>query len=230
MTHDAFAEYGIEKKRISVIGNGYNPDIFSVMGPRQELPGKVVVCAGKFASWKGFRFAIRACAQISTKCQLVILGTGTEIEQMKLSDEAENLGIKVAFPGHVTHPEIAKWMRRADVFVLPSVHEPFGLVLLEALACGCRTVASGSGGPKDIITTELIQEGLATLVNPLKSSLSNDENCYTEEFAQAIQSHLQCETTIGQRNYIAKSVCEMTWGAVYENIRERYMNVILAQN
>ena len=225
MAYDARVEYGIEEERETVIGNGYNPDIFSVSGPRHEFSEKVVLCVGKFVPWKGFRYVIRACAKVSTKHQLVILGAGTDAEHKKLIDEASKEGLKVIFPGQVTQLDVAKWMRCADVFVLPSIHEPFGLVLLEALACGCKVVASGSGGPKDIISLTLLQHGLASLISPLNLSAHSDEPRYVEDFSNAIELHLRSVTTLHQRNFIAESVRELTWDAVYKRIREIYLEI-----
>jgi len=223
MLQDAMVEYGISRDRMSVLGNGYNPAIFALHGPSVEATSKIVLCVGKFVSWKGFRYAIRASALVPTNHQLVILGTGRDEEIDSLKVEAEACHANVLFPGHLSHEQVAAWMRRAEVFVLPSIHEPFGLVLLEAMACGCRVVASASGGPKDIIATELLSKGYASLISPLSEGDSEDEQRYVYDLAHAIQRQLQCDSNERVRSTIARSVAHMTWASVYNTMRAQYL-------
>ena len=165
---DARAEYEIPEHKMSVLGNGYNPERFRLDGPVETCRHPVVLCTGKFVAWKGFRYIIRACSGISRRFRLVILGTGPPHEHDALVREAESAGVaeQVLLPGHLPQEQVARWMRRADVFVLPSVYEPFGLVLLEAMACGCPIIASAAGGPRDIVSPDLIKAQLATSDRP----------------------------------------------------------------
>jgi glycosyltransferase involved in cell wall biosynthesis len=119
-------------------------------------------------------------------------------------------------------------MRSADVFVLPSIRESFGMVLLEALACGMRTVASASGGPRDIVSSTLTSAGLATLVEPLHQGSPGDEDRYVNALAEAIRFQLNEGTDNAARLRIARSVSQMTWSAVYKTIREKYSEVALS--
>jgi glycosyltransferase involved in cell wall biosynthesis len=226
MRDDAQCEYGIPADKTSILGNGFNDQLFRVEGEKSELSGKVVLCAGKFVGWKGFRFAIRASRWIAERHRLVILGTGPEEQRRTLEREAADRGVNVLFPGHLPQNEVAKWMRRADVFVLPSIKEPFGLVLLEAMACGCRVVASNSGGPKDIIAPELVSKGLATLVNPLNEGDRADEERYERDLADAIQAQLLAPTGPAERIAVSRSISGMTWSTVYERMRGKYLETI----
>ena len=226
MAADAANEYGIESKKMSILGNGYNPEIFKDRGSGTNVAGKIVLCAGKFVGWKGFRFAIRASAEARTPHQLVILGTGAKEERANLLRHAEECGVKVLFPGHVSHQEVARWMRRADVFVLPSIHEPFGMVLLEAMACGCRVVASASGGPKDIISRQLLDLGFAHLIPPLMENVVGDKERYVRDLAKAILLQLKAGQSEKVRVSIATSVAGMTWASVYKRMRSKYCELI----
>ncbi len=222
IAEDTKREYDIHPRKISVIGNGYNETLFSFNGPSHQVSGKVVLCVGKFVEWKGFLYAIRACAQIPFNIKLVILGSGNKKSHDELISEASNCGIDLVLSGHVSQTEVALWMRRADTYILPSLHEPFGMSLLEALACGCRVVASGSGGPKDIIAQKLIDMGLATLIKPLKLTDANDKDRYVKDFADAIHSQILLKTSESDRLIISKSVEHMTWSAKYDQIRSIY--------
>jgi glycosyltransferase involved in cell wall biosynthesis len=226
MASDAAQEYRIGSEKMSVLGNGYNPQTFRVPGPEAKASGKIVLCAGKFVGWKGFRFAIRASARVRTPHQLVILGTGTDQECIALKTQAAKCRVTVLFPGHVSPGEVAKWMRRADVFVLPSIHEPFGLVLLEAIACGCKVVASASGGPKDIISPAMLDRGYAHLIPALNEEMPDDEDRYVQNLADAIRSHLEERNSKKVRPAIAALVDGITWESVYERMRTKYIELI----
>src|SRR5262249_49598813 len=64
MKNEAKREYTILEEKLSILGNGYNSDLFNLDVEPEWLPGRVVLCAGKFVGWKGFRFAIRASGRV----------------------------------------------------------------------------------------------------------------------------------------------------------------------
>ena len=117
-------------------------------------------------------------------------------------------------------------MRAASVFVLPSIREPFGLVLLEALACGCRAVAADSGGPRDLISAQLRSAGLASVVPPLSANTKPDEDRYVRDMAAAIRAQLRQENDDITRRAIAATVAGMTWDEVYQRMRDTYIRVL----
>lgn len=224
MAADARRLYGLPADRVSVVGNGYNDRIFRVTGPRKARVSdrRLVLCAGKFVAWKGFSYAIRACAQLLPGPELVILGDGPDPNRVALVEEARSEGVDVLLPGHVSQSEVAAWMRTADVFLLPSIREPFGLVLLEAIASGCQVVASNEGGPPDIVHQELIRRGLATLVSALRPDEPADVHRYVRDIAEALRGHLDRDIGPTGRSLIAATVAERTWDAVYAEIRDMY--------
>lgn len=87
---------------------------------------------------------------------MCIVGDGPNKQEYEQLTEALGLSDVVQFHGLLqTKPEVAKFMRQCDIFVLPSLVETFGAVLIEAIACGKPVVATDSGGPKEIITDEV---------------------------------------------------------------------------
>jgi glycosyltransferase involved in cell wall biosynthesis len=229
---DACSSYNLSQDRVSFIGNGYNEEIFRVEGPVAESEDKVVLAAGKFVDWKGFRFLIRACGRLKIPHRLVIAGSGPEKNRQELIDEAirNNMEERVILTGHIPQPELAKWMRRADVFVLPSIYEPFGLVFLEAMACGSPIVASDCGGAKDVIReTGLTSLGLTTLIPPLKEGDHSDENRYVSDFHLALEKHLSQSASHLSRVKISDSVKRLEWSSIYQLMRAEYLKAISAQ-
>ncbi len=89
--------------------------------------------------------------------RVVLLGEGPE--EAALREQAEALGIagRVTFGGFVGQADVRDWLQRARLFVLPSLEEGQGVVVLEALACGTPVVASRVGGIPEMVTPEVGQ-------------------------------------------------------------------------
>lgn len=114
-------------------------------------PGtKVILGAGRFVNWKGFDVLVRASSLVSRDddVELWLAGEGPEKERLKEMVIRE--GIQTKFWGFVEDVRPLMWS--SDIFVLPSREpEPFGLVLLEAMAAGVTVLATRAGGPLDIL-------------------------------------------------------------------------------
>ena len=112
----------------------------------------VVLGMGRLGTYKNFDLIIRSVAAISKERPIRLILCGKGPLQSELEQLADDLGIsdRVSFPGFVTNP--FAYMRRADVFVLSSIREAFGNVLVEALATGTPVVSTNCpGGPAEIL-------------------------------------------------------------------------------
>jgi glycosyltransferase involved in cell wall biosynthesis len=112
---------------------------------------KVILSGGRHEPQKGFKTLLNGFARVERRnIRLMLFGAGPETERLK--EQATTLGIdgRVWFPGFVENPY--KYMENADVFVLSSQYEGFGLVLIEALACGCPVVSTDcESGPAEVL-------------------------------------------------------------------------------
>lgn len=123
-----------------------------------EVPKYVVVFVGKLAFFKGVDVLIKAAEFYNNKfdndvCTLIV-GDGELSETLKSNVETLNLQ-NVYFLGHQNQDVLRKLYNAADVSVVPSRREPFGLVAIEALACGTPVVATAEGGLAEIINDDV---------------------------------------------------------------------------
>ena len=122
---------------------------YTTSTPKNNL---TLVTVGRLVSEKHFDQLIKAVAHISEPLQLKIIGDGKEKENLhKLINELQ-LQEKVFLCGYKTKEEIVVLLQQSDIFVLPSQSETFGVVYIEALACGLPIIATDCGGPRDIVT------------------------------------------------------------------------------
>jgi len=159
---DAESRFGMPHGRGRVIPNGV--DVDEEVRPRPlDLPfARFVLTLGRAVEKKGFDLLLRAFAQIAREhpdVGLVIGGDGPALAELVRRTDEAGLTERVRFPGVLSRDEIAWAMGAAEVFVLPSRVEPFGIVVLEALRAGCPVVVSGRGG-----ASEIVRDGIDGLV------------------------------------------------------------------
>lgn len=147
----AAAAQGVDPQNITVIPNGVDAERFSPNGiPREP----VILFAGSLIERKGVGILVEALGLIRRRFpaeRLVVIGDGPL--RTRLAADAERAGVSdsVLFTGALPPAEVAAWMRRAELFVLPSLEEGQGVAMLEALASGTPCVASRVGGIPDIL-------------------------------------------------------------------------------
>ena len=110
----------------------------------------MIVTSARLVGFKRIDEAIRALAYLQKSYRLVILGDGSERQRLEaLTDELDLLD-RVTFEGYVDDP--FAWYCRAEIFVLPSMFEGFGNVLIESMACGCQVVANANAwAPPEVL-------------------------------------------------------------------------------
>ncbi len=170
-----------EKGNVEVIPCGTDTSNFKRIS-RSQARGKlniplreqVILYVGRFDPRKGIETLVRAVGQLRAEdagapLRLVIVG-GSEpghsdgLERLRIEGIVAELGIQncTFFAGRVGHDQLPLFYTAADVCVIPSHYEPFGLVAIEAMACGTPVVASDVGGLKFTV----IPEETGLLVSP----------------------------------------------------------------
>jgi glycosyltransferase involved in cell wall biosynthesis len=151
----------VKKSKIQIIPTGINSSRFLHL-PENDLrehfdlqDEKVVLSVGKLAGHKGTDILIKAISLLShwfkARIKLLLIGTGQREDEYKTL--VKRLGIQnaVLFMGRVDSTTLLEAYASADVFVSPSLHESFGITLVEAAACGKPIVSTKVGVAPDII-------------------------------------------------------------------------------
>ena len=154
--------YGIKPDKINVVHNGCEQIEKSEFPPAltalKELGYKIVLYLGRITLQKGPEYFIRAAKKVTDynpKTLFVVAGSGDM--QEKMIAEASYLGImdKVMFTGFLRGDEKNKIYQAADVYVMPSVSEPFGITPLEAIANGTPVLVSKQSGVSEVLSNVL---------------------------------------------------------------------------
>jgi glycosyltransferase involved in cell wall biosynthesis len=148
--------YGVDPARIRVVYNGVDAD--TRPEPLQSLPGPLVLFLGRVTLQKGpdwFVEAARRVLEAEPDATFVLAGTGDMLP--RVIERAAELGIagRVRFPGFVDRERASRLFALADVFVMPSVSEPFGIVPLEAMERGVPVIVSRQSGSSELLRNAL---------------------------------------------------------------------------
>ncbi len=171
--------YGHRADNIRVIPPGVDVELFRPLRPGEregdtDLPTPYILCLSRIDTNKGHDFLLHAFDLVRRAVlgvQLVIAGGSVQPEERErgvlemmdaIIDQKGLRDLVRHIPGHVDRQTLASWYRRAALFVLPSLFEPFGMTALEAMACATPVVASRLGGIRNVIESE--RNGL--LVDP----------------------------------------------------------------
>ena len=212
--------YGADPARIEIVPQGVDAEVFTP-GDRDAAKRALGVAgrptllfAGRIQQLKGADLAVRALALLRDQRSVLLVvggpsGPGGEAELARLHALVDDLGLgaRVRFVPPQPHELLATYYRAADVCVVPSRSESFGLVALEAAACGTPVVASNVGGLSIVVdhgTTGFLVE-------------RRDE----VEFAAAIDRVLHAEHATMRANAVRHS-SRFRWAIAAGRLRRAY--------
>ena len=212
--------YGLSPAKVSVIPGGIDLRLFQPLDREEarEQVGlgrqKIILAVGRIEPVKGFDLLIRAVGMLpmEEKFKLVIVGgddhSRTRIARLK--ETAAELGIteKVIFKGLINHDQLPLYYNAADVTVIASHYESFGLVALESIACGTPVIA----GPVGIIP-ELLTPGRRNSLGRLVIERT------PTAWAAAIRQVLLCPEPIEQADIDLK-LTPYNWPAIAAQVAE----------
>ncbi|MCX8161820.1 MAG: glycosyltransferase family 4 protein [Candidatus Bathyarchaeota archaeon] len=158
--------FKLPEDKVYVIYNGVDPAAFDISVDRDSIRGrlgvkpweKLIVSVGRMSYQKGFHILLQAMSTVIRRhreVKLILVGDG--YMRRELERQASDLGLSeyVIFTGFVDDDHLKAILRSADIMVVCSLYEPFGIVALEGMASGLPLIVSATGGLKEIVEHEV---------------------------------------------------------------------------
>jgi glycosyltransferase involved in cell wall biosynthesis len=210
---------GIRGRVVELVENGVDLAIWQQRLPNVAAPSALrLVFVGRLIDWKALEIVLKAVARASKHLAISFEIIGDGPMRQIWQETAEQLGLEstVKFLGFLSQPECARRLQEADVFVLPSLFECGGAVVLEAMAVGLPVIATAWGGPLDYL-----DESCGILVEP------SSREALIQGFSNAIERLAESaplREQMGQAAY-ARACRHFGWDRKIDQIIELYASV-----
>jgi glycogen(starch) synthase len=158
--------FGASPERVTAIPNGIDPrdlapageeDLARLRAQFAQPEDRLVLMVGRLVYEKGFHLALDALAPVVRRLgnvRFVVAGTGTAEAELKRQARRLRLSRYGTFLGWVGDDKLHALYRIAQVCIVPSIYEPFGIVALEAMASGCLCVVADTGGLREVVPAD----------------------------------------------------------------------------
>jgi len=206
--------YGVPSERIVVVHNGVDLQEFEPLKIKKLFPkDKVVLFVGRLTYQKGVSYFLQAAKKVlvtEPNSIFLVVGHGDMYESLMMEAASLGIGNRVVFGGFLGGDKLRSCYQMADVFVMPSVSEPYGIVALEALAAGTPAVISNQSGVSE------------ALKNVCKVDFWN-----TTEMAELI-SGLLADPKLAQKmaNKAKAEVAKQTWESAAQKTMQVYRDLV----
>ena len=191
-----------------------------------------LVYAGKLSYAKGVPWFLRALSKIhALPWQLHLVGGGSGAEKQACLRLADKLGERVKVHGAVSQQDLAAIMKQSHIFILPSFYEGLPLVVLEALACGCRVIATRLPGINEILgklQTRLISLVKIPRLHAIDSPVEEDEKKFEDNLENALKVQIAAAMSQPQVDLspIADIMVSFSWAGVFERVGRVYFEAL----
>lgn len=172
-------KYGINPDKVTTVHNAVIPlseDILSL--PRRTKGEKVVTFLGRITMQKGPEYFVEAAAKVLQKnpnVRFVMAGSGDMMEKMIKLAAKRDIADKFHFTGFLKGKEVYEMLRDSDVYIMPSVSEPFGISPLEAMEMGVPSIISKQSGCAEILNNVIKTDywDIDAMADAIHSIISN---------------------------------------------------------
>jgi glycogen synthase len=242
MRQDVHSLYGVPFERIRVIPNGIDLEQYrptpdpAVLAKYQIDPNKpFVLFVGRITRQKGIIHLVNAIKYLRPGVQVVLCAGAPDTEEIgrEMTAKVEQARHETANPIHwiaqiVPKEDIIPLYTMAALFVCPSVYEPFGIINLEAMACGTPVVASAVGGIKEVVVP-----GETGVLVPLEARGATDfeprdADRFARDLAAAINQLLDNPTLLQEMGRRARERVEkyFNWTSVAARTVQFYRDML----
>jgi glycogen synthase len=199
--------FGMPPARVTVIPNAIDArDLEPVAADLPTLRARfaahddqLVLLVGRLVYEKGFHLALEALAPLAKRLgnlRFVVAGTGTAEAELKRQARRLGLSRRGTFLGWVGDDMLHSLYRVADLCIVPSIYEPFGLVALEAIASGCVCIVADTGGLREVVPPHgRFPSSDAGALGALLERLLTDETARAHTVAEAREHVLRFDWT-----------------------------------
>ena len=149
-------KYGIDPAKVTTVHNAVTPlseELLNVNPPRSKE--KVVTFLGRITMQKGPEYFVEAAARVlknNHNVRFVMAGSGDMMDKMITLAAERGIADRFHFPGFQKGKQVYEMLKASDVYVMPSVSEPFGISPLEAMQMGVPSIISKQSGCAEILT------------------------------------------------------------------------------
>jgi len=150
---DIAEQFGIDRKKFAVISNGVDMSLFRPLPEIHREKNRVITINSADVPLKGLGYLLHAVAGLSDKRKLQLIVVGTSKKNGTIRRLIRDLGIgeQVTFTGRIDDTSFIREYARAEVAVIPSVYEGFGLPAAEAMACGVPVISTTGGALPEVV-------------------------------------------------------------------------------
>lgn len=213
----------VTPQQLAVIPCGVDLDLFSPQNKQEartrlDLPADqpIILFVGRLDPFKGPDLLLRAASMMATPPHVVMVGgklkDDRELQQLRRQAVELGMGERVHFFGARPQQELPWYYSAADVTVVPSYHETFGLAAVESLACATPVVATRAGG-----LTTVVRHGETGFLVPRNPGF----------FAERLDSLLRDPALLAQMSAQCRaSVLKFSWSAVARQVHDLYEDLI----
>ena len=242
MRDDVQALYGVAPERVRVIHNGIDPDeyrpreapdVLRRLGVDPERP--IVLFVGRITRQKGILHLVRAIRWMRAGAQVVLCAGAPDTPEIaaEMKGAVEAARREAAAPvlwldAMLPKDEVIALYSHADVFVCPSVYEPFGIINLEAMACETPVVASAVGG-----IPEIVEPGVTGTLVPFEaegggSAEPLDPETFSRDLAAAVDALMADPARRRAMGRAARErvLAQFSWRRIAEQTLEFYREVL----